>query len=34
MKQIIAKAEEYKKELLTKKKQLEDLNNGNASGVE
>lgn len=34
MKQVIAKTEEYKKELLAKKKQLEELNAGNASGAE
>ena len=34
MKQVIARAEEYKKDLLAKKKQLEELNAGNASGVE
>jgi len=34
LKQVIAKTDEYKKELLVKKKQLEDLNNSNASGAE
>jgi hypothetical protein len=34
MNQILAKTEEYKKELLAKKKQLEELNTGNASGAE
>ena len=34
MKQVIAKTEEYKKELLAKKKQLEELNAGLGPGVE
>lgn len=34
MKLVIAKTDEYKKELLTKKKQLEELNVGLGSGVE
>ena len=34
MNQILAKTEEYKKELLAKKKQLEELNTGNASGAD
>jgi hypothetical protein len=34
MNQILAKTDEYKKELLAKKKQLEELNTGNASGAE
>jgi hypothetical protein len=32
--QITAKTEEYKKELMSKRKQLEDLNAANASGAE
>jgi hypothetical protein len=34
MNQILAKTEEYKKELLAKKKQLEELNIGNTSDAE
>jgi hypothetical protein len=34
MNQILAKTEEYKKELIAKKKQLEEINTGNASGAE
>jgi len=34
MQQIIAKTEEYKKDLITKKKKLEELNAGNGSGAE
>jgi hypothetical protein len=34
MKQVIAKTEEYKKELLAKKKQLEELNVAGVSAVE
>jgi hypothetical protein len=34
MNQVLAKTEEYKKELLSKRKQLEDLNTANASGAD
>jgi hypothetical protein len=34
MAQVMAKTEEYKKELIAKKKQLEALNAENVSGVE
>jgi hypothetical protein len=34
MKQIVAKTEEYKKELAAKRKQLEEITAANASGAE
>lgn len=34
MTQILAKTEEYKKELIAKRKQLEEINAANGSGVE